>query len=76
LLSDLGTRKQATHNSLSSLAGTEVHAVHVSGHLLKEVLCGFNLRYRGLQSEIKKYPAALLMICLRTLQLLAVDIAE
>ena len=77
MLSDLGTRKQATHNSLSSLAGTEVHAVHVSGHLLKEVLCGFDLRNRGLQGKVKEVTRGVgHNLFAKALQLLAVDKGE
>ncbi len=72
-----GTRKQATHNSLSSLAGTEVHAVHVSGHLLKEVLCGFDLRNRGLQGKVKEVTRGVgHNLFAKALQLLAVDKGE
>ncbi len=47
-------QKQTAHNVPGGPAGAEVHAVNVAGHLLKEILRGFDLRNRGLQGKVKE----------------------
>ena len=77
MLRHLGPWKQTAHNALCGLAGAEVHAVHISGHLLKEILRGFDLRNRGLQGKVKEVTRGIgHNLFAKALQLLAVDKGE
>ena len=74
LLRHLGPWKQTAHNALSGLAGAEVHAVDVAGHLLQEVFGSFDLRNRGLQGKVKEVARGVgHNLFAEALQLLAVD---
>ncbi len=77
LLGDLGARKQTADNPLRRLAGAEVHAVNVAGHLLQEVFSSLDFRYRGLQRQIEEVSGRIGHNLLgETLQLIAVNKAE
>lgn len=77
LLGDLSARKQTADNPLRRLAGAEVHAVNVAGHLLQEVFSGLDFRYRGLQRQIEEVSGRIGHNLLgETLQLIAVNKAE